>query len=67
MNTPTVVKTEAVMTRARTVRDATTFVSAYDDTEAVYRSLSITTKDWEDMGSPEQITVRILPGDTLNG
>jgi hypothetical protein len=43
-----------------------TFVSAYDDTEAIYRTVILNFDEWRDLGSPEQITVTVCPGDQLN-
>lgn len=62
----TLEKVQTVMTRKVTVDDKTTFASEYDDTLAAYRTLVLNTDEWLDLGSPEQITVTVVPGDTLN-
>jgi uncharacterized protein YaeQ len=46
------------------------FGTPQEENDADYRwgsSLHLNMEDWEDMGSPEQVTVTIVPGDTLNG
>jgi hypothetical protein len=43
-----------------------TFTLAYDDTGVITRTLILSYEDWRDLGSPEQLTVTIDPGDTLN-
>ncbi len=64
-------KTEAVMTRlASPDQEAelrVTFVSSYEDTGVIYRCLIINYNEWVDLGSPDQITITVVPGDTLNG
>lgn len=63
-------KTQAVLTRLdsqnQDAERTVTFVSAYDDTGVIYRTLILKFDEWKDLGSPEQITVCIEPGDQLN-
>jgi hypothetical protein len=44
----------------------TAFEQEDEDGEAAWlKQYVIPTQDWEDMGSPEMVTVTIVPGDTL--
>ena len=49
------------------VAGAVTFVgNVGDDGDSMDRVVIIDTETWADLGSPNQITVAIEPGDTLN-
>jgi hypothetical protein len=41
------------------------FESRYEDTKEAYASVGIIVTDWEDMLEPEEITVTIEPGFTI--
>jgi hypothetical protein len=43
-----------------------TFTLAYNDTGVITRTLILSYEDWRDLGSPDQLTVTVDPGDTLN-
>jgi hypothetical protein len=45
---------------------AETFVQRDEDSQAVTSSVTISHEDWLDFGSPDQLTVAITPGDSLN-
>jgi len=44
-----------------------TFISSYDDTGIIYRTVILDFDEWLSMGEPEAITITIEPGDKLNG
>lgn len=61
-------RTRTVMSRQHINEHETevTFVAAYDDTQKIYRQVVLSHSDWTELGSPQEITVAIEPGDTLN-
>lgn len=54
-----------VLTRTLTQDNVVDFVASFDDTKQIYRTVKLAVQDWEDLGSPEEITVSIEPGNTL--
>jgi hypothetical protein len=56
----------AVMHRTATVNGEVLFERRYDDTDVVYRSLTMTAGHHEALGSPDRLTVTVEPGDRLN-
>jgi hypothetical protein len=61
-----------MLTKQRHLLDKATEDAAHvlfnreDSDEPVYHSWSMRRDDWEEMGSPETITITIEPGDLLN-
>lgn len=55
-------KTTKVLHFTSMVNEEVVFARPEDETR-----LTITFEDWHLMGNPEQVTVSIVPGDTLNG
>ncbi len=70
MTAPLMVRSQAVMTRLDSEDQenerGVTFVLAYEDTGAIYRTLILSFEDWQSMGSPEEITMGVEPGAMLN-
>lgn len=61
-----ITKSSVVMRRLNTIDNITQFIYEFDDTKQIQRTVLLTTQDWEELGSPEELTVTIAPGDKLN-
>jgi hypothetical protein len=67
MTTPRVARREVLLDRNDTQFDPVIFHSYQpDDDPSSDTALLFSREDWFAMGKPEQVTVRILPGDRLN-
>lgn len=59
-------KTVAVLTASPGPAGGRHFLLRDDDTGAVERRLIISADLWRELGSPDEVTVTIVPGDQLN-
>lgn len=66
MTTATISKLVTVMDYFSTTYNTVNFITADEDTQQIQRQVLMTVQTWEKLGSPEQITVTIVPGDKLN-